>query len=377
MSKQKVFICDNYISVLVSLSVFKQAKRIFIFCTKSFNNEISKLKNLHQMNCTIFIFSDFTPNPRLDNILKGILIFKEFNPDLVIAVGGGSCIDFAKIINFLSVQKDEYIDIIRKNINELTIPTKLIAIPTTAGSGSESTKFATFYINYLKYSLEHQFILPSYVILDCNLTLSMDSYLTAVSGMDALSQAIESYWSVNSNRQSKIYATKAMKLILSNLVNSVRTSSIDSRSNMLIAANLAGRAINITKTTAPHAFSYSLTSHFGVPHGHAVAIFLPIFFVINSNWKDFELNAMMNKRTIKNSIKHLCRIMGCQNAIEASLKIKILMRQINLCDNLKELNIDITELKDIIKLEVNHERLANNPVVISQQIIDDIFNYKY
>ena len=85
----------------------------------------------------------------------------------------------------------------------------------------------------------------------------------------------------------------------------------------------------------------------------------------------------MNKRTIKNSIKHLCRIMGCQNAIETSLKIKILMRQINLCDNLKELNIDITELKDIIKLEVNHERLANNPVVISQQIIDDIFNYKY
>jgi alcohol dehydrogenase class IV len=372
MSKQKIIICSNYRNALVSLKVFQKAKKIFIFCTKSFYNQIIDLKNSNQ-GSIFYIFSDLVPNPQLEKIKECIIIFKKFNPDLVITIGGGSCIDFAKIVNFLSVQRYECLDIVKNKVRVLKLPVQVIAVPTTAGSGSESTRFATFYVNYLKYSLEHDFILPQYVILDSTTTFTMSSYLTAVTGMDSLSQAIESYWSVHANKKSKVYATKAIKIILDHFINSVKTPCINSRFNMLLAANLSGRAINITKTTAPHAFSYCLTSHFNIPHGHAVAIFLPFFLKINSSWEILTVNSKITKLKLQNRMRQLYKIMRCKDSSEAIQKIKSLLNQLNLCDNLEELKVDKVQFQKIVQSELNFERLSNNPIIVSKEIIDDIF----
>ena len=148
-------------------------------------------------------FNDFEVNPKLKDIEKGITIFKKNNCDFVIAVGGGSVMDVAKSINILSVNKKNTIEYIT---NKKIIENKgkaLAAIPTTSGSGSESTKFAVVYINKTKYSLEHDFMLPDYAIVDPQFTMNLPKSITASAGMDAFCQSIESYWCINSNEESK------------------------------------------------------------------------------------------------------------------------------------------------------------------------------
>src|SRR3989344_336954 len=143
-------------------------------------------------------FYEFEPNPKLSDIKKGIEFFKKNNCHFVIAVGGGSVIDVAKSINVLAANTGKPIDYI-KNIKKIIKKGKtLVAVPTTSGSGSEATKFAVVYIDKTKYSLDNEFILPDYAIVDPQFTISLPKNITASTGMDALSQGIESYWSINS-----------------------------------------------------------------------------------------------------------------------------------------------------------------------------------
>jgi alcohol dehydrogenase class IV len=153
----------------------------------------------------------------------------------------------------------------------------LIAIPTTSGTGTEATCFAVVYIDKTKYSLKHSSILPDYTIIDPTLTHAMPPLVTAATGMDALAQAIESYWGVKSTHESQAYAREAITLTLAYLKAACQ-NEVEARDAMSRAANLAGKAINLTETTACHAVSYPITSYFNVPHGHAVALTLASMF---------------------------------------------------------------------------------------------------
>ena len=126
------------------------------------------------------------------------------------------------------------------------------------------------------------------------MSISGSNYLRACSGLDALCQAIESHWSINSNNESRKYSSSAIIKLLKNLKEFVLNPSKRNSGEMAIASNLSGRAINITKTTAPHALSYPITL-FLIYHGHAVAISMPFFIQYNSNSKD------LNKGIIKSS----------------------------------------------------------------------------
>ena len=211
----------------------------------------------------IIIFNDFTINPKIEDIKKGIKLFKRNDCDLVIAIGGGSVIDIAKSINILAVHKGCPGDYITKKYNLINKGKPFIAIPTTSGTGSEATHFAVIYINKIKYSLAHkEWLLPDYVILDFSFTEGLSKNITATTGMDALCQAIEAYWSINSTEKSKEYSRDAIRMILSNIENVVNNPTSESRKLMMKAANLAGKAINIAKTTACHAISYPITSYF-------------------------------------------------------------------------------------------------------------------
>jgi len=298
-------------------------------------------------------------------------LFRQRDYGIVIAVGGGSVLDMAKLIRIMAAQDVPPSEIVNRDgtITHRGIP--LVAIPTTAGTGSEATHFAVVYIDKTKYSVAHEYILPDIAIIDPLLTHSMPPNLTAVTGMDALSQAIESYWSVNSTDESKAYAREAIVLTLQNLERSVHKPSPETRYAMCKAAHLAGRAINISKTTAPHAVSYTLTSHFGIPHGHAVGLTLGEFLVFNSEVSDADNGDPRGVEFVRSTIRELCEILGVKGADRARDEIYSLMERIGLETSLSELGIK-KQGHDFIVNDVNLERLKNNPRCVTSVYLETL-----
>lgn len=309
-------------------------------------------------------FSIFTELPNLETITQGIGIAREKKIDTVIGLGGGNALDTAKSIAVLAPQEtNDYAGIITKKaaIIQPTLPK--ILIPTTAGTGSEATHFAVVYIDKEKHSLAHASALPEYAIVDPSLTLSLTPYITAHTGMDALAQAIEAFWSVNSIEESKKYSREAIKRILPALELAVKNDT-QAREAMLYGAHLAGKAINITKTTAPHALSYSLTVQYGIPHGHAVGLTLPSFMEYNSQYR-----MVMDKRGIdyvRNTFLEIYDLLRVQTAEEAKEKIEKLMDAIHLQKRLSYWGITQEKIPFLLQ-SINEERLANNPCKVTSE----------
>lgn len=316
----------------------------------------------------VFTFSNFDINPKIEDVERGIKIFRKKKCDVTVAVGGGSTIDMAKLINTLSAQRSSPASYI---LGQKTISKQgksMVAIPTTAGSGSEATRFAVVYIDGVKYSVEHDLVLPNLAIVEPELTMSMTPNLTAVSGMDALSQAIESYWSVNATPTSKRFSKKAISLILGNLAPSVKNPTRVSRAAMARGANLSGQAINLAKTTAPHALSYVLTSRFGIPHGHAVALTLGALFFYNSGVNRKDVADKRGETYIKNTFVELECLLGVSNSQAAVFKLESIMKKIGLETRLSKLGIRRSDINAIAN-GVNIKRLKNNPRRLDRQDI--------
>ena len=280
----------------------------------------------------------------------------------------------AKIINILSSNNDytpnEYI---KQNalIKQRGLP--LVAIPTTAGTGSEATHFSVIYVGKKKYSLSSEFMLPDYAIIDPMLCYKLPKKLLASSGIDALCQAVESYWAVRSTTESKKYAEEAIKLILPSIENAVDGDN-DAIRNMSIAAHLSGKAINITTTTAPHALSYPMTAYYGVKHGHAVSLTLGSFFEINYKFNDSDLKDYRGKQYLLDTMEQIFDMFGAGNYMECKKYWKNLMFKIGLETDFKKIGIKSLHDKEIIAKNINIERLRNNPVNIDESIVQKILH---
>jgi alcohol dehydrogenase class IV len=222
-------------------------------------------------------------------------------------------------------------------------------VPTTAGSGTEATHFTVVYSGKKKRSFVHPSLLPSLVVLDPVLTYSLPAYQSAVSGMDVIAQAVESYWNKNATAESKQFAIEAIILWKEFFINAVVNNEASAREKMLYAAHLAGKAINITRTTGPHALSYYLTASHNIPHGHAVGLFLPLFFLYN------------------NPAKGLCNLLGTDNANQAADFIKQKMQEAGLAVELASLGISKEKIIDELLEEINEERFANNPAAFDRE----------
>lgn len=349
---------------------YHNPKRIFLVTGKS-SYETSGAKDVIEptFGRTNFVrFSDFETNPKLSDIEKGIRLMKENDSDLVVAVGGGSVIDVAKSINILSANEGKPLDYIHKKREIKNKGKPLVAIPTTSGSGSQATHFAVVYIGKTKYSLAHpDFMIPDYAIVDPRLTFSLPKEITASTGMDALCQAIESYWSINSTKESKDYAKEAIILSITNLSNAVNSRNGISREQMARAAHLAGKAINISQTTASHAVSYPITSYFGVPHGHAVALTIPEMLVYNAGVTKEDLADKRGGEYITSTVNGLIKILGCRSVEGASDKLRLMMKNIGLKSRLSELGIDENGIETIIKNGFNPDRVKNNPRKLTEE----------
>lgn len=346
----------------------EQAQRIFLVHGRtSFqaSGAEEKMKGILK-NYTFDTFLTSSREPQIEDVQKGIDAFRARNYDLVVALGGGSSLDIAKAIALLAEQEDHPEKYVRKELSPRTQRKPLIAIPTTSGSGSETTHFAVVYIEKTKYSLAHPSLLPEYAVVDPSLTFSLSPYVTAYTGMDALAQAIESYWCIHATAESQEFAREAITLALKHLENAVNSPTAEARIGMAKAANLAGKAINISKTTACHAISYPLTAHFGVPHGHAVALTLGEMFVYNAqaflaSAASEECLHPRGKAGLEKDITNLCLLFGSSTPERVRKKIQNLMTSIGLEQRLTSLGISSEEDRRRIISEVNMERGQNNP----------------
>jgi alcohol dehydrogenase class IV len=219
-------------------------------------------------------FFEFQPNPQAVDAEECNQCLDRADDATVLVIGGGSAIDIAKLACYLHARGGPQESWWGRSETSAPRRARLIAVPTTAGTGSEATHFAVVYANGEKHSVAHPSLLPDAVVLDASLTANLPPAITAASGLDAITQAIESLWAKQATEESLGHARQALALGLANLERAVNAPEPKHRQAMLEAAHLSGKAINISRTTAAHALSYRLTSRYDVPHGFAVAICL-------------------------------------------------------------------------------------------------------
>jgi alcohol dehydrogenase class IV len=287
--------------------------------------------------------------------------------DVIIAVGGGTIIDLAKIISIAySNHCEKAEEVLDNNTLENKIP--LIFIPTTAGTGSETTSFAVVYRDKVKISIERKSLLPDAIILDPLLLRSLPEPVLHSTILDALAQATESIWAVGSTAESKEYSSNAIPLILDN-IDKGNTHSIDRLSSLQQASYWAGKAINISKTTLPHSISYPITAHFGIPHGTAVFLTLPEVAALNHETSVKTKQEKMDIDRIGTDFSLIFDLYGVKGIKPLQEKLKDVMVRLKVKTRLRDYGIKEEDLGFIASNALTKGRSDNNPRKMSE---DDV-----
>ena len=342
-------------------------KKVLLVCGKSFESLGNIYRKIESATTPIVRFSKFQPNPLYENVVEGTKLFREEGCDAIIAIGGGSAIDVAKCIKLYSGLPGNgengswlHMDHVQNNI-------PFLVMPTTAGTGSEATRFAVIYYEGKKQSITDENFIPDTVLMDPDCLKTLPDYQKKASMCDALSHALESFWSVNSTDESKAYSREAISLILENMDRYLDNSE-EGRANMLLAANIAGKAINITQTTAGHAMCYKITSLFGCVHGHAAMLCNRVLFP----WMVRNIDKCIDPRGVgylKQTLDEVGQAMDCPDAYSGAEKF---------CEIFDELGFDIPKATDEqyedLKTSVNPERLRNHPVQLTEETINDLYH---
>lgn len=336
--------------------------RVFFVSAKSYNRSNIETKlSIYANDIIVTRFSQFDENPTFEEVMQGVKLFKQAKTQLIIALGGGTAIDLAKLIKYYAYNELDGTEIVPPKPITNNTDIELVAIPTTFGTGSESTHFAVLYINANKFSIAASDILPNSYILDSSYALTLPLQTKGCACLDALCQAIESYWSISRTTQSCIYAKDAIRKIIKYYEIYISSPTTESIVAIADAANLAGRAINITKTTAPHALSYTLTSKFNVAHGHAVALCIRNMFEINT--KKIKVVKHILDQDIMNE---LYKILNVKNGQEAKALINYFMQLSNLATKFIDVGLYKSEDIALVVNNVNLERLENHPVPLQE-----------
>ena len=357
--KTKIYFGENSLKRLEEL----KTKNIWIICDGFLvkSGSIKTILSLIDGSNKVSIFDDVVPDPPLKVIGRGIALIKEINPDVVIAYGGGSAIDTAKAIIYFARQQ--------KIVNEVNF----IAIPTTSGTGSEVTSATviTDTEEKIKHLISDDGILPDEAILDANLIMTVPQEITANTGIDVLTHAIEAYVSRNSNSYSDALAEKAVELVIESLLKCYnKGDDIKAREKMHEASNLAGIAFNIAGLGVNHSIAHQLGGRFHIPHGLANAIILTT--VIDYNSQEDEILKKYAKLAYKSGMVE--KKENEQFAVKV-LKgyITSLMKIMNMPINLKECNIDKDEFNNVKQLIAENALkdtcISANPIDVT---IDDL-----
>ena len=367
MSEQKIISAENNYAELDKYIIDSGCKSIMLVCDESlkFLNIRNYFKTVSdRLNISLIRFSNFKPNPLYGSVVEGVRLFNENGCEMIIAVGGGSAMDVAKCIKLYS-NMDSSENYLQQKIVPNDIP--LIAVPTTAGTGSEATRYAVIYFNGEKQSVAHVSCIPSVVLMDSSVLKTLPEYQKKSTMLDALCHAIESFWSVNSTEESRSYSRAAIQLILKNK-DAYLANEESGNAEMLKAANIAGKAINITQTTAGHAMCYKLTSLYGIAHGHAAALCVSKLFPFMINHTE-QCTDSRGKDFLEDIFGEIADAVGCENADLAVQRFDEILNDL-------ELSVPAAEEKDFETLErsVNPTRLKNNPVGLEIDDIDMLYH---
>lgn len=316
------------------MAELKPQKVLFV-CSSEYDR-YGYRKALEETGTQSVAFCDFEPCPEVSSVEKGIKAYKENGCDFIIAVGGGSAIDTAKGIKFYS---------------KLNFP--ILAVPTTAGTGAEVTRFSVLYRNKDKESVSDYGIIPNFQIFDPTVLKSLPYEQKVVTSLDAFCHSVEAFWSKDATDESREYSKKALALFNNNFAKYLENDE-NTFAPMLECSMLAGKAINIARTTSPHAFSYKLHKLKGFHHGHAVAVCLAYIWKYMS--KNEELNELM---------KQTEEITGFDNDAFINFLLKL-----NLLDDLTMTPEQFDETVN----GVNTARLQNNPMPFTNEDIKNIYS---
>ena len=347
-------------------------KKIFVLCGKK-SFVASGAKDLFKKILSdkeIKIFYKNSELPILEELIEIIKDIKNFKPNLILAVGGGAVIDYAKIANVVDVRPDLPELIVNYSYPFSKKYTQLAVIPTTAGSGAEVTSNAVIYVDGIKHSFESELLIPDYFFLIPEFLLSAPNKIKASAGFDAIAQALESLVSRKSNQLSVDYASKSLSVSINSYISFLNNPSLINATEMAIASNLAGKAINVSKTTAPHAVSYPFTSLFNISHGHAVSLFFEDFFKFNYD----NLHKSKTSFDLKKRFDLIFKLFDVRDIDSFNSKISLLKKKANLEDDLIKLEIDIKNNSENIIKGINLLRLGNNPLEINGKDIYEIIS---
>ncbi len=340
------------------------SRRPLLICGHSFMKQPLYDELIHTPEIQAVPFHDYTPNPSYESVLKGLRLFQDRHCDMLISVGGGSPMDVAKSIKAFSGM-----DLDRPCTEQPIIPNAIphLAVPTTAGTGSEATHFAVIYYQGKKYSVSDASLTPDYTVLHPALLTSLPAYQRKATMLDALGHAIESYWSIKATPSSQKLASQAISLFLISYAGYMKNTPAGNAA-MLQAAHLAGQAIDQTTTTAAHAMSYKLTSLYGIAHGHAVGLCLPAVWRYMLSHMEQVCDSRGAAYTAS-VFDQLADLLGQPSPDDAVLFLETLLRKLDMSAP----SLHSSEELHTLAASVNPQRLSNNPVALSYTDLQDIY----
>ncbi|WP_122646298.1 bifunctional acetaldehyde-CoA/alcohol dehydrogenase [Enterococcus mediterraneensis] len=294
---------------LLYLEKMENVERVMIVCDPGmvqfgYCDTVREVLARRKNNVKIEVFSDVEPNPSTNTVYAGTKMMVDFQPDTIIALGGGSAMDAAKGMwmfyehpdtSFFGA-KQKFLDIRKRTYKiDKAVKTQFVCIPTTSGTGSEVTPFAviTDSDTHVKYPLADYALTPDVAIVDPQFVMSVPASVTADTGMDVLTHAIESYVSVMASDYTRGLSLQAIKLVFDYLEKSVKTPDMEAREKMHNASTMAGMAFANAFLGISHSIAHKIGGEYGIPHGRTNAILLP--HIIRYNAKDPQKHAMFPK----------------------------------------------------------------------------------
>ena len=355
----QIIFSDNFVEQLALIIGDNKKSNILVFSYEWFKNTDNyiRLKNvLGDFN----FWGDIEENPSFTSCQNALDFTEELQPNIIIAIGGGSVIDTAKSVR-LALNKDIFsLEELISYKMEYKKKIKFVAIPTTHGTSSELTKWATIWNKKekKKYSLSDNDNYPDYAIYDYHLVDSLPINISLITTLDALSHSFEALWNKNSNPISDNYAIEAIKLIIENIGKINKPVSKETRMNLLKATMYSGLAFSNTKTAAAHSISYPLTALYGIPHGIACSITLYSLMRINKPFIEDKIEIILKITNFKN-MKKLW--MFVKDKVKRTIKF-----------SLREYGISEKNFDNIVANSFNKDRIGNNIKKLNKKDIKNI-----
>ena len=350
----KIYFGEGKFASLPEILTELGVQRCVIACGKHFAPQAEKLRE--EIEAVKAVFGGVEQNPQLSGIIETVKLCRETNADAVIGIGGGSSLDTAKFAAAISLGDGEAEEYYR---GTRPFPEKrltIIAVPTTAGTGSEVTQVSVVSHGTEKKTINNPVFMPRAAIVDPVLSSTVPPRTTMNTGLDALAHALEGYWSRNHQPISDLMAVEAVRIILANLERAYRDGADrEARANMAYAALLGGLSFALPKTAASHACSYPLSEDYHLPHGEACAFTLDSLVRINADER----------------LEYLCHAVGLSGTEELAERIAALKTLGGLRTHLSDLGeVDLDKLcRDCAA----HPLMNNNPVRLDEAALRRMF----